>query len=188
MSIAQMARGNAARLIITGVGLAAVALLVILAAAMRRGVGDSPIGSTDAGFTAASSFALPTLDGTGSFDVDAHASGPLFVYFWASWCAPCREEAPVIERLWPEYRARGYTFVGVNILDAERDARRFADEFALTFPLVRDVEGTVYLDYGVYGLPEAFFLRPGLLVSEKFNGALDEQEFRTMLAKLQEGS
>lgn len=183
-----MARGNLSRLIVTGVGLAAVALLVVLAVAMRRGVGDSPIGRTDAGFTEASSFTLPTLDGAGTFDIDAHADGPLFVYFWASWCAPCREEAPVIERLWPEYRARGYTFVGVNILDGEGDARTFADEFSLTFPIVRDVEGTVYLDYGVYGLPEAFFLRPGLRVSEKFNGALDEQELRAMLAKLLEGS
>lgn len=183
-----MARRDVSRLIVLGVGLAAVALLVVLAVAMREGVGDSPIGRTDAGFAQARSFTLPTLDRGGSFDLDAHADGPVFVYFWASWCAPCREEAPMIERLWPEYRALGYTFVGVNILDAERDARAFVDEFALTFPLVRDVEGTVYLDYGVYGLPEAFFLRPGLRVSEKFNGALGEQEFRTMLAKLQERS
>lgn len=183
-----MARRDAGRMIVLAAGLAAVALLIVLAVAMRRGVGSSPLGRTDAGFEQASSFTLPTLDGDAAFALDDHAGGPLFVYFWASWCAPCREEAPMIERLWPEYRARGYAFVGVNILDAERDARAFADEFELTFPLVRDVEGTVYLDYGVYGLPEAFFLRPGLLVSEKFNGALGEQEFRTMLAKLQEGS
>jgi cytochrome c biogenesis protein CcmG/thiol:disulfide interchange protein DsbE len=182
-----MARRHAGRLLVIGVGLLAVALLAVLAVAMRQGVGASPLGPTDAGFALASSFELPTLDDADTFRLDDHAGGPLFVYFWASWCAPCREEAPLIERLWPEYRARGYTFVGVNILDAERDARAFAAEFELTFPLVRDVEGTVYLDYGVYGLPEAFFLRPGLLVDQKFNGALGEAELRSMLAKL-EGS
>ena len=171
-----------------GVGLAAVALLAVLALAMREGVGASPVGRTAAGFAQASSFVLPTLEGDATFDLDDHAGGPLFVYFWASWCAPCREEAPIIERLWPEYRALGYTFVGVNILDAERDARAFVAEYRLTFPVVRDVEGAVYLDYGVYGLPEGFFLRPGLLVSEKFNGALGEREFRAMLAHLQEAS
>jgi cytochrome c biogenesis protein CcmG, thiol:disulfide interchange protein DsbE len=171
-------------MIVIAAGLAAVALIVVLAIAMRRGVGSSPVGRTDAGFVQASGFTLPMLSGDGVFVLDDYAGGPLFVYFWASWCAPCREEAPIIERLWPEYDALGYTFVGVNILDAERDARAFAAEFGLTFPLVRDVEGTAYLDYGVYGLPEAFFLRPGLIVSEKFNGALGEQEFRAMLAKL----
>lgn len=184
----EMTGRNTGRLILLGAGLLAVAVLIVLAVAMQRGVGSSPLGRTDAGFTRASAFVLPTIDGTGSFDLSDHADGPVFVYFWASWCAPCREEAPLIERLWPEYRQRGYSFVGVNILDAERDARAFVREFQLTFPLVRDVEGTAYLDYGVYGLPEAFFLRPGLLVSEKFNGALGEREFRAMLDKLQERS
>ena len=181
-----MSRGLAGRLIVAGAGLVALALLATLAVAMRDGVGSSRVGRTEAGFARAGDFTLPTLDGTGSFTLAEHADGPIFVYFWASWCAPCREEAPVIERLWPEYRARGYTFVGVNILDAERDARAFVADERLTFPLLRDVEGTVYLDYGVYGLPEAFFLRPGQLVNEKFNGALGEAEFRAMLDSLQE--
>jgi cytochrome c biogenesis protein CcmG/thiol:disulfide interchange protein DsbE len=133
--------------------------------------------------------ALSLRDPAGAtYDLAAYRGKVVLVNFWASWCAPCREEAPVIERLWHEYRERGYTFVGVNILDTERDARAFAIEERFTFPVVRDVEGAVYLDYGVYGIPEAFFLRPGQLVNEKFNGALGEPEFRAMLDSLEEAS
>ena len=64
----------------------------------------------------------------------------MFVYFWASWCAPCREEAPLIERLWPEFQAAGYTFVGVNILDSEPDARAFIERFDLSVPLVMNLD------------------------------------------------
>ncbi|MBM3140490.1 MAG: TlpA family protein disulfide reductase [Candidatus Rokubacteria bacterium] len=182
-----MPRSPVSRLAAICAGVAAIALVAALAIAMQRGVGSSPLGRTDAGFAVAHDFTLPTLDG-GEFALADHASGPLLLYFWASWCRPCEEEAPVIERLWPEYRALGYTFVGINILDAERDARDFVARHRLTFPLLRDVEGTVYLDYGVYGLPEAFFIRAGLRVSEKYNGALSEGELRAMLARLQEGS
>jgi cytochrome c biogenesis protein CcmG/thiol:disulfide interchange protein DsbE len=161
-------------------------LVLVLAVAMFRGVGDSPLGEVDAGFTEAADFTLPSFDGE-PFTLSDHSSGPVFVYFWASWCGPCFREAPLIERLWPEFEARGYMFVGVNILDSEGDARAFIKQFELTFPMVID-EGGTYLDYGVVGLPEGFFLRPGLGVNRKFIGELTEGEFRRMLDELTEGS
>ena len=90
----------------------------------------------------------------------------------------------MIQRLWPEYEADGYTFIGINILDSNRDASEFIEEFGLSFHSVADDEGDVYLEYGVYGLPEAFFLRPGLIVSRKLIGELSEQEFREILEHL----
>ena len=112
----------------------------------------------------------------------------MFIYFWASWCAPCAREAPLIERLWPEFERAGYTFVGVNLLDSEGDARAFIERYGLSFPLVTDDGSGIYLEYGVYGLPEAFFLRPGLVVSQKFIGELSEEQFRRMLGRLAPGS
>lgn len=159
------------------VGLVAIAVLGV---ALSRGVGQPSIGATDPGFDVAGDFTLPTFDG-GTFTLSEHAQGPVFLYFWASWCQPCREEAPIIERLWPEYRDRGYTFVGVNIIDSEDAAREFIDEFGLSFPMVRDVDGAVYLDYGVYGVPESFFLAPGLEVDTKFLGKLTEESLREQL-------
>jgi cytochrome c biogenesis protein CcmG/thiol:disulfide interchange protein DsbE len=170
------------RLLVLIAGGAALLLAGALALALSRGIGGPELGASDTGFEIAADFALPTFDG-GSFTLSEHSDGPAFIYFWASWCLPCRLEAPVIQRLWPEFETAGYTFVGVNILDSESDARAFVEEFDLTFPMVSDDSGGVYLEYGVYGLPEAFFLRPGMVVSEKFIGELNEQELRAMLGR-----
>lgn len=175
------------RWVVLLVGGAALLLASVLAVAVSRDVGAPELGITEAGFQSATAFELRTLDG-GAFALADYAGRPLFLYFWASWCAPCAREAPLIQRLWPEYEAAGYLFVGVNMFDGERDARAFAAQYALTFPLVTDVAGTVYLDYGVYGLPESFFLRPGLVLQEKFIGELTETELRSMLDALVGGS
>jgi cytochrome c biogenesis protein CcmG/thiol:disulfide interchange protein DsbE len=156
---------------------------------MRGGVGQPPLGAIDPGFTTASAFELPLLSAgsageAGTFALGEYRERPVFVYFWASWCTPCKREAPLIQRLWPEFEARGYTFVGVNIQDHEQDARRFIEEHGLSFPQVRDREGAVYLEYGVYGLPESFFLKPGLLVHEKYLGEFSEAVLRERLVAI----
>lgn len=171
------------RMLVLGVGVSIIPLVATLALATWRGVGGSDVVVTDARFEIASDFTLPTFDG-GSVTLSDYSNGPVFIYFWASWCLPCRLEAPMIQRLWPEYEADGYTFIGINILDSNRDASEFIEEFGLSFHSVSDDEGDVYLEYGVYGLPEAFFLRPGLIVSRKLIGELSEQEFREILEHL----
>jgi peroxiredoxin len=193
------------RALVIVAGVAALALAGVLALGLARGVGDSPLGDVEAGFDEAADFTLPTFDG-GAFTLSEYADAPLFIYFWASWCAPCFREAPLIERLWPEFQAAGYTFVGVNIMDSEPDARAFIERFGISFPLVMNLDSEedvrtfveqfdlwlprvmdsrdIYLAYGVYGLPEAFFVRPGLLVNRKFIGELTEPVFREMLAVL----
>lgn len=173
----RLTRGQVA---VASVGVVALALAVVLGVAMRRGVGAPPLGAVDAGFARAKPFALPRMD-AGSVDLAQYEGQPVFLYFWASWCAPCQSEAPLIERLWPEFRDRGYAFVGVNIQDQEDAARSFVQEHRLTFPIVRDTEGSVYLDYGVYGLPESFFLRPGLEVNQKYLGEFTETDLRARL-------
>jgi cytochrome c biogenesis protein CcmG/thiol:disulfide interchange protein DsbE len=165
------------------VGAAGLALAGVLALAMSRGIGQPKLGVVDAGFTSAADFSLPTLDGR-SVRLADYADRPVFLYFWASWCAPCRNEAPVIQQLWAQYRDAGYVFIGVNMLDSEDAARAFVDESGVTFPVLRDVAGDVYLEYGVYGLPEAFFLRPGLQVEEKYIGAITTDVLRQKLAAI----
>ena len=100
---------------------------------------------------------------------------------YTSWCGPCEDEAPLIQELWPEYEARGYTFIGVNILDGEQSAAAFVERHGLTFPTVIDAAGDAYPDYGVYLVPEAFFFRPGLALEQKYIGPLTEQPFRELL-------
>jgi cytochrome c biogenesis protein CcmG/thiol:disulfide interchange protein DsbE len=165
------------------VGAGGIALALVLAIAMSRGIGGPELGEADAGFTSAADFSLETLDGD-EVRLASYADRPVFLYFWASWCAPCRSEAPVIQQLWAEYEAAGYAFIGINMLDSEAGAREFVDEFGMTFPVLRDVAGDVYLEYGVYGLPEAFFLRPGLEVQEKYIGEITAEVLREKLSAI----
>ncbi|MCY3583715.1 MAG: TlpA disulfide reductase family protein [Chloroflexi bacterium] len=178
--MATILRAIQGRLLVIGTGAGLLALLGVLVVAMTRDVGEERLGSVDPGIERVRAFTLPNFDGEMVAIAD-YAEGPVFVYFWASWCAPCASEAPLIERLWAEYEPRGYTFIGINILDSEAGARRFVEQHGLTFPMLIDGDGDVYFDFGVNGVPEAYFLRPGLEVTHKYIGELREQDFRDML-------
>lgn len=187
----RLARG---RVFIIAAATAITLLIGVLVVAMASGVGDPDLGVVAAPFEDAPTFTLPYLsieDGTvGSerFQLSDVAGQPTFVYFWASWCLPCEQEAPLIERLWDEeFREAGYAFIGINILDSPENAAAFARRHGLTFPLLIDDRGEVYIEYGVNGVPEGFFLRPGLRVDRRFLGELHEPQFRTMLERLIEG-
>ena len=167
------------RAVVAAAGLVLLALLAVLAFAVLRGRPAEPAGISGQ----APPFALASFDGS-RFDLPDHR-GPVFIYFWASWCVPCEAEAPIIQRLWAEqYRDRGYAFVGVNMWDSDKDARAFADRYHLTFPVGRDEDGKIYLAYGVENLPMAFFVRPGLQIERRYLGQLDETELRDMLDSL----
>jgi cytochrome c biogenesis protein CcmG/thiol:disulfide interchange protein DsbE len=131
----------------------AVAFVVLLGIGLFRSApSDVSAGSE------APAFDLPRLDGEGAISSDDLVGRPVVLNFWASWCAPCREEAPLLERSWREYRREGVVFLGVNIKDGQSDARRFVEEFDITYPMVRDANLDLSTDLGVQGLPETFFV------------------------------
>ncbi|MGH7425292.1 MAG: TlpA family protein disulfide reductase, partial [Candidatus Methylomirabilales bacterium] len=103
-------------------------------------------------------FVLPILGGEGTLASKQLEGKPIVVNFWASWCVPCREEAPLLERAWRSYRGQGIKFLGVNTQDAEEDALDFVREFEITYPNVRDVNQELGGQMGVLGLPETFFI------------------------------
>jgi cytochrome c biogenesis protein CcmG/thiol:disulfide interchange protein DsbE len=101
---------------------------------------------------------------------------------WASWCIPCKEEAPYLEQVWRDNRDRGVVVVGLNAKDLRSDAQRFVNRFDLTFPVVRDGSGDTIQEYGVTGFPETFVLDREGRVVEAFAGAVNSDEDRERLS------
>jgi len=121
----------------------------------------------------APAFSLPRFDG-GTLALASLRGQYVLVNFWASWCIPCRDEAPLLERASREYRDRGLLVVGVNIQDLEPEARKFIAEFKISYPNVRDRDGRVSRAYGTTGIPESFFIDREGRVARKFPGAAVE--------------
>jgi cytochrome c biogenesis protein CcmG/thiol:disulfide interchange protein DsbE len=110
-------------------------------------------------------FSLPRLDGDGSVQLASFRGKAVVLNFWASWCVPCKQEAPDLQAAWQRWRSRGVVFVGVDSQDFYGDARKFGKQFELTYPLVHDGSGQVKGAYGVTGFPETFFVdRRGRIV------------------------
>ena len=109
---------------------------------------------------------------------------PVVVNFWASWCPPCRQEAPLLERTWREYRDRGVVFVGIDVWDSEQDARKFLKEFDLTYVNGPDPRGQISIDYGLSGIPETFFIDRQGQIGRKWIGPFTDQALRAFLDEL----
>jgi len=126
----------------------------------------------------AAPFALTSYEGP-PMTLEAHRGHVVVLNFWASWCHPaCYEEAPVLERNWRAYRDRGVVVLGVDIQDKPEAGKKFISDFALTFPNALDPAGKVSVAYGVYGVPETFFIDGKGHVRAKHVGAVTDAAFR----------
>lgn len=161
--------------------LSAIPVLALLAYGFRLNPRDVP--SPLVGRPAAA-FALTTFEGA-PLSLETERGKVVVVNFWASWCYPaCYEEAPVLERNWRAYRDRGVVVIGVDIQDREEAARKFIKDFGLTFPNARDMTGKVSVDYGVYGVPETFFIDRRGRIRAKHVGAVTDAVFRGHVDRL----
>ena len=144
----------------------AVAFLLLLTIpSLRRGVpqpGD-----------AAPAFSAPLLTGGGTLALEDLEGKPVVLNFWASWCAPCEDEAPLLK---DAHRAYGddISFVGVNIKDARSDALAFDEEWDLDYPDVRDEGSEIFRAYGLTGQPETFFIDSEGTIVEHVNGPIPD--------------
>jgi cytochrome c biogenesis protein CcmG/thiol:disulfide interchange protein DsbE len=130
-------------------------VLVLLAYGLTRNPHSIPsplVGRQAADFT------LPLFDG-GRFSLAEQRGKIVVMNVWSSWCIPaCYNEAPALESAWQRYRARDVLVVGVNYQDREAAAREFLTRFQHTFPNGPDVNSKIAIEYGVYGVPETFFI------------------------------
>jgi cytochrome c biogenesis protein CcmG/thiol:disulfide interchange protein DsbE len=121
-------------------------------------------------------FLLPRLDGTGTIDLASLRGSVVVINFWASWCTPCRAEAPALEATWQRYRDQNVVVLGVNVQDLVPEALRFLRETKTTYPMVRDKDNSVYRDYGLTGLPETFFVDRSGKIIRKFRGGVPDPQ------------
>lgn len=115
-------------------------------------------------------------------DIAALAGKPALVNVWASWCAPCREEHPILMQLAKDPR---FALVGINYKDAPENARRFLGQYGLPYAAVGvDPKGRAAIDWGVYGVPETFVLAKDGTIAHKFVGPLTPEAVATTLLPL----
>jgi cytochrome c biogenesis protein CcmG, thiol:disulfide interchange protein DsbE len=137
-------------------------------------------------FPPAPSAALPVLGG-GATQSLAELRGKVVVLnFWASWCVPCRTEAPILERAHKRLTASGAgTVLGVTYNDSAPASLKFADQTGMSFPSVRDVGTKLAERYGTNRIPETFVIDRRGRVVDVFRGQIDQAFIDRALAKAQ---
>ncbi len=147
----------------------AIVFLAVVAFALPRLGASNPsrpsvIGAADFAATPvpedrpAPAFELPSLTGPGS--ISLRSGSIVVVNIWASWCPPCRQEAPHLEQVWTRYRSRGVRLIGVDHQDTRGGGLSFVRQFGITYPVAFDPGGTVAARYGAVGIPATFVIGP----------------------------
>jgi cytochrome c biogenesis protein CcmG/thiol:disulfide interchange protein DsbE len=103
---------------------------------------------------------LPKLSGSGTGNVADYRGKWVFVNVWASWCEPCRQEAPALQHFYDAERKHDFVVLGVDSRDLSDDALSFVRRYGITYPQLRDGPGDVPHDLGMTGFPESFLVDP----------------------------
>jgi cytochrome c biogenesis protein CcmG, thiol:disulfide interchange protein DsbE len=151
----------------------------------------APAGSLDSALAAGERPAAPALElprlGAGSTARLADWQGKVVVLnFWASWCGPCRDESPMLERWHRRLTRQGGTVLGVNVEDVTSDARAFIRRYGLTYPMLRDGEGSSAEPFEVLGYPETIVIDRRGRIAAALRGPVDEAFMRDEVQPLLE--
>ena len=166
--------------ILAGATLTVAALLVTLGSGLTApaATGGGPrVGRP------APDFELEALDGS-KLRLSGLRGSPVIVNFWASWCIPCREEAPLLTAADERYREEGLKIVGVLYQDSPDAARDFVGRYGQAYPTVLDPAGRTAIDYGVLGIPQTVFIdRSGTVIAQQI-GQFTGSELDSRIAEL----
>ncbi len=182
------------RVAIAGTSVALLlAFIAVLALALRGQTAQGQFGIFATGRVVnldprpAPDFVLTTYDGQ-RLQLSDFRGQVVLLNFWASWCPPCRVEAPVLQRAAERLDSAGLVVIGIDVWDDETQARAFLDEFGVTYPNVEDTTRSIPVEFGVTGLPETFVIsRSGVLVS-RWVGPINDEQLADLVAPLLEGT
>lgn len=131
---------------------------------------------------------LPRLQGSGSSSLAAYRGKVVVLNFWASWCEPCQQEAPLLERAQRELQAHDGTVLGVTYDDNSSDSRGFVSQYHLTYPNLRDVSGALANAFGTIKVPESFVIDRAGRVVQISRGEIDRSWLASAVRLARESS
>jgi cytochrome c biogenesis protein CcmG/thiol:disulfide interchange protein DsbE len=166
-----------ARVLVAGLLVVAplLAILVLNLGRDPRSVRSPLIGRS------APSFSLAPVGGGSRVSLDSFRGRPVVVNFWATWCVPCFQEHAALTAA-----ARTFgdvQFVGIVYEDEEPKTQAFLQERSAPYPSLMDPDGKTAIDYGVFGVPETFFIDAGGRIVDKYVGPLDRETIAALVAK-----
>lgn len=127
-------------------------------------------------------FTLKTLDGQ-EIALELLRGKVVVLNFWASWCAPCRDEAAELEAAWQQYKDKGVVFLGVAYTDTERNAQAYLKEFGITYPNGLDYKTKISALYRIEGVPETFIIDRNGHISEFAMAPLKRTQLSAMIER-----
>lgn len=119
--------------------------------------------------------ALPVLGGSGQGRIADYRGRWVLVNLWASWCGPCRQEAPVLDRFARRYRGRGVSVLGIDVQDNSADALAFVHDNHVHYPQLRSVGDERSEAFGSTGVPENFLVDPRGRLALIWRGVVDTE-------------
>ena len=134
----------------------------------------------------APNFKVPRLEVKGELELKKYRGKVVYVDFWASWCGPCRQSLPILNKIRKDYRKKGFEVIAINLDEERSDAMDFLKQFPVSYPTARDTTGKIPESFGLQGMPTAYLIdRKGRisLVHEGFKKS-DERELRKKIKNL----
>ncbi|MEY4529386.1 MAG: hypothetical protein RLZZ156_107 [Deinococcota bacterium] len=128
-------------------------------------------------------FDLAMING-GRIQLEQFKGKPVVLNFFASWCVPCKDEAPMFSRAAVEYSKKGVIFIGIAYNDKEDKAREFANQFDLGFPIMMDDSsdaGRTSVKYALFGVPETFFIDKNGVIQKHYPKPIERDELEAGL-------
>lgn len=167
-------KSNATAIVSAIVGLGVLALLALAFL--------SPSGGRPRQGDPAPDFAVVLFDGSEVSLSDLRGQ-VVVLNFWASWCTPCRREAPELQAVWEMYEGKGVVFLGLSYKDAKDASRAFIEEFGITYPNGADPRGKISRTYGLIAVPETFVIDAEGKVAWFHIGEVQSDELARRLAQ-----
>lgn len=159
-------------------------LVLLLGVAFFRGPSGSHLDFVAPEGEKAPDFELATIYGD-QVSMEGLRGKPVFLNFWASWCGPCKDEAPVLADAYRRWKGSGIQFLGMDESDSIKWARQFEEYYGIEYDSAFDPTGKQYFNWGITGYPETFFVdADGNILAKKIGAFYEQAEIDEYLSIL----